>query len=83
VEVYLDGTPIEYDFSSMEDSWLLSFSYNHSSHETIIYLSPTAIPDGVPNGNPLLNLDVFPILLVLIVIVICGIVVYFSIRKRK
>ena len=39
--VQLDGNQIAYTTESAGDSWLISFSYHHSSHEITINLSST------------------------------------------
>jgi hypothetical protein len=40
VKVYLDGSQLNVNISSDQDSWLLYFTYHHSSHRIIIDLSP-------------------------------------------
>ena len=83
VQIYFDGTPIEFEFSSLENSWFLFFDYTHSTHEAIIFLSSASIPFNGSNSDVDSNWNTLPIVLVIIVILICGIVVYFSLRKRK
>lgn len=76
-QVYINGVKSKYETTFLEGSWLLHFIYIHSTHEIIISLSGTSTPFELP------NVDLFPILLVLSVIVICGIVIIFTTRKRR
>jgi hypothetical protein len=39
VKVYLDGSQLNVNISSDQDSWLLYFTYHHSSHKVLIDLS--------------------------------------------
>jgi len=43
IKVYLDGNPMSYTVKSLDDSWLLHFTYNHSDHVVTIELALTAI----------------------------------------
>jgi hypothetical protein len=38
IKVYLDGNQIEYTITSLDDSWLLYFTYTHSDHAVTIGL---------------------------------------------
>ena len=76
VKVYLDDTSVDFDSSSLEDAWLLDFIYAHSTHEVVISLSQSSIPFDLSDS------DFLPIVLVLSVIAICGIIVYFTVRKK-
>ena len=38
IKISLDGNPIEYSTSSLEDSWILHFTYSHSAHSVSINL---------------------------------------------
>lgn len=40
LKVYLDESPLEYSTSSTDDSWVVYFTYAHSTHRIIIALSP-------------------------------------------
>jgi len=40
IKVYLDGSPINYTVTSLDDSWLLHFTYTHSDHAVTIGLGP-------------------------------------------
>jgi len=50
VKAYLDDNQIEYTTSSEGDSWLLYFSYQHSTHEVLVSLG---VPPSEILGNPL------------------------------
>ena len=41
IRVYLDSKQLNYEVSSLEDSWLLSFTYQHSLHNVSIDLTAT------------------------------------------
>ena len=40
VKVYLDGNQLNYSITPVDDSWLLAFSYSHSTHQISMLLSP-------------------------------------------
>jgi hypothetical protein len=40
LKVYVDGNPLTYVVESQEDSWLVSFTYHHSTHKVTISLGP-------------------------------------------
>jgi hypothetical protein len=42
VKVYLDGKQLDYTSESREYSWLISFTYSHSSHQVIVNLNSTS-----------------------------------------
>lgn len=47
--VYLDGTQIQYSSESTENSWIITFEYNHSTHQVIINQSASTNPSGFPD----------------------------------
>jgi len=75
-EVICDGKTVEHDIISIEDSWIIHFSNINDVNEVVITLT------GASTRFNLSNEDLLPILLVLSVIVLCGILIYFSRRKR-
>jgi hypothetical protein len=40
LKVYLDGTPLEYSTGSTDDSWIIYFTYSHSTHRITIVINP-------------------------------------------
>ena len=44
VKVYLDGNQLNYTVTSLDDSWLLHFTYLHSTHKVTISLSAISTP---------------------------------------
>jgi hypothetical protein len=44
LKVYLDGKPIEYSTTSTDDSWVISFTYTHSTHQVTVTLNPNVTP---------------------------------------
>lgn len=44
LKVYLDEKPIEYSTTSTNDSWIISFTYTHSTHQVTIALNPNVTP---------------------------------------
>jgi hypothetical protein len=82
VEVKLNNTEIDYVASSMNDSWLLYFTYSHSTHNIIIKLpsaEPTTSPEPVLTNPDNLWLIIGAIILASLTIL--GSV--FVLRKRK
>lgn len=45
LKVYLDSNEIEYSTAQTDDSWIITFDYLHSSHEIVIDLDITVIPE--------------------------------------
>jgi hypothetical protein len=45
VRVYLDGNQSEYSITSKDDSWLLTFTYTHSTHRIVVNLDITKVPE--------------------------------------
>ncbi|MCW4006043.1 MAG: InlB B-repeat-containing protein [Candidatus Bathyarchaeota archaeon] len=49
LQVFIDGNPIAYTQDSQDDSWIVSFTYSHSTHQVSIDLnSDTPIPSTTP-----------------------------------
>ena len=48
LKVRLDGIDYNYSAASFDDSWLLMFTYNHSSHDVEVFLDITAVPEIPP-----------------------------------
>jgi hypothetical protein len=74
VKVYLDGGQLNIDINSDEDSWLLYFTYNHSSHKVVIDLSQQN--SVTPEINPL-------IWITLPVVVGALLIAAFALRRTK
>jgi hypothetical protein len=47
IKVYLDGNPLTYSTESQGDSWLVSFTYHHSTHEVVINLGSAPSPSFI------------------------------------
>ena len=45
IRAYLDGVQIEHSITSRDDSWLLTFSYTHSTHQVTVDLDITIVPE--------------------------------------
>jgi hypothetical protein len=45
LKVRLDGIDYNYSAASLDDSWLLTFTYSHSTHQVQVYLDINAIPE--------------------------------------
>jgi len=74
VKVYLDGDQLNYTITSTDDSWLLHFTYRHSTHTITISLGPAPVP---PQPINLLSLGILAVALT----VVTGMLV-FKIRRR-
>jgi len=53
VRVYLNGDQLNYTSTSLDDSWLLHFTYTHSTHGVIISLRTASVPLEIPFGSAL------------------------------
>jgi hypothetical protein len=45
IRVYLDGNQTEFSITSIDDSWLLTFNYIHSTHQIVVDLDINIIPE--------------------------------------
>ncbi len=45
IRVLLDGEQQEFSVASIDDSWLLSFTYQHSTHQVAVDLDVNIIPE--------------------------------------
>jgi hypothetical protein len=78
LKIYLDGEELPYTTDSDGDSWIVSFTYHHSSHKVDIQLPSLTVASGV-------DLPVFLIallLLVPVIIAVGGLLVFYR-RKTK
>lgn len=75
--VLLDGTPISYTTQSGGDSWLVLFSYTHSTHAVTVNLSGTPAETA---GSNLQNLLIYAIPVIAIVLAVVAVV---ALRRRK
>jgi hypothetical protein len=73
--VYLDGAEVEYSLESQGESWILSFTYHHSSHQvTISFAENLAYSDGFVG---------LYLAIAALAVAAGGLVVYFKMGKRK
>ena len=77
IKVYLDGNQLNYDVTSNADSWLLSFTYKHSTHKVMISLATSGA------GGTLLGNEVLILIAVVIVIAVAGAIGLIVWRKKK
>jgi hypothetical protein len=79
VRVFLDGKELAYSASSSGDSWLLVFTYNHSTHQVMISLTTSETGEALLSNDLMLT----AIAIVLVVAAIWGgVFVYFKKRKH-
>lgn len=50
LQVRLDGVDYSYSAVSLDDSWLLTFTYSHSTHQVEVLLNTNAVPE-FPSTN--------------------------------
>ena len=49
LKVYLDGNPLNYTATLQGDSWLIHFTYHHSTHKVVMNLGAATNPKGSSN----------------------------------
>ena len=76
VKVYLDGSQLNVNITSDENSWLLYFTYHHSSHNVVIDLSQQS--SVVPKANALIWIAL-PIVIAALLISVAAI----ALRRKK
>jgi hypothetical protein len=75
--VYLDEKQLNYEIIYNTDSWLLSFTYTHSTHQVRINLVINT------SENTLLGMEYWTWIIVPIIIVVIGISLLVYFRKYK
>jgi hypothetical protein len=78
LKVYLDGTQIAYNTESQTDSWMLSFTYAHSTHKFVIDLS-AASSDANETQTP----DLTTYIIIVVAAITIAAVAVTLIFKRK
>jgi hypothetical protein len=78
IKVILDGKEMVYSVSSSGDSWLLIFTYAHSTHDVAINFSVQSEPESEPAPTTF----VVTASAMLLAVVGLGLIVYFKKRKR-
>ena len=76
IQVYLDGNQIDCTITSNGNSWIITFTYNHSEHEIAIVSS--AQPTIPEISSPI----ILPLFMIAIIIAAVADVVYFKKRKH-
>jgi parallel beta-helix repeat protein len=76
IKVYMDGEQLNYEITSNTDSWLLSFTYTHSTHDVMISLAASEAEEKF------LGIDLI-LIAVVVVIVVAGAVGFIVWRKKK
>ncbi len=77
IKVYMDGKQLNYEITSNADSWLLSFTYKHSTHHVTISLAANE------SGSTLLSIESLALIVVVIIIAVAGAVGFVVWRKKK
>ena len=80
LKVYLDGNQLNFSSAPQGDSWLVSFTYNHSTHEVTLTFgsaSPTS-----PNGNQAGQWALYSIAIPAIAIAAIAVIAVY-LKKRK
>lgn len=78
LKAYLDGKPLNYSVTSLNDSWLITFSYLHSTHQIIVYLGNSS-----PSNQPFdIDYRVLAVVLTFLTMIIFGLLVYFKRHKH-
>jgi len=55
IRVFLDGRELEFTIASTDDSWLLTFTYEHSVHQVEVKLDITVTEDTTPPAVSILS----------------------------
>jgi peptidoglycan/xylan/chitin deacetylase (PgdA/CDA1 family)/PKD repeat protein len=58
LKVFLDGTQLQYSTTETGDSWVVSFTYTHSTHYITLALNPSRLRGDVNNDGRVNILDV-------------------------
>jgi parallel beta-helix repeat protein len=77
IKVYLDGNQLNYEVTSNPDSWLLAFTYIHSTHHVMISLATNEA------GGTFLGIEYLILIAVVIVIAVAGVAGFIVWRNKK
>ncbi len=70
VKVYLDSSQLNFEMTSNEDSWILLFTYTHSTHQVSVNLRATVEAEPTILGLTYLNFALLIAIIVLLIVVI-------------
>jgi hypothetical protein len=73
IRAYLDGNQTEFSITSIDDSWLLTFNYIHSTHQIVVDLDINIIPE-------------FPLAIILplfAILTILAVACKFTVRRKR
>lgn len=80
VKAYVNGNEVNYAATQTDDSWLLHFTYQHSTHTVVISLGTAATQ---PDQNSTENYWIYGLLVAIIVILTVSLGVVWKKRNRK
>lgn len=80
VKAYIDGNEANYAATQLSDSWLLHFTYQHSTHTVVISLGTATTQ---PDQNSIGNYWIYGLLVAIIVILAVSLGVVWKRRSRK
>ncbi len=79
IKVYVDGTPTNYELDSNDNSWILTFTYQHSAHQVTIN-SEANLNEDSAFPSWVLDVAIVAVAVGLIIAVVCLLV---WLRKKK
>jgi hypothetical protein len=84
IRVYLDGNNLDYSASSLGDSWLLIFTYTHSTHDVAINLGVQSQQQqsGFLGSDLPIEYGCAVVIAVAVAVIGVGLLVYFKKRKH-
>jgi LPXTG-motif cell wall-anchored protein len=77
VKAYLDGKQLDVSITSEEDSWLLSFTYMHSTHQVRVVLAAES------SEATFLGIEYWTWIAVVVVVAVAGFAGFLLWRKKK
>ncbi len=78
LKVYLDGNQLVYTTQSQGDSWLVSFSYHHSTHQISIEFTQSGYQHAVFLGLDWVQIAILVLMSVIVVVVVAFAFVFLS-----
>ena len=75
--MYLDGNQLNYEVTSNADSWLLTFTYKHSTHQVTISLATNAVTAAF------LGVEFWIGIGVAVIVVVIGVCLLLYFKKRN
>lgn len=82
IQAYIDGNPVNYTVTSVDDSWILHFSYHHSSHDIEFSFNSHTTSSSSPTSEPAPELPQETLLIVVASLMAVAVMAFMLVRRK-